>query len=174
MTTDERTARQELIAYLKVKLSTGQPIKLPTVVDEATDHFSRDAAFLRRFAATMLRQVIYEVAVATIGTLRHPVNVRPGRAAVPTSEVAAGVWGRWETQLEHVGDMYVPLLDLTKETGRVAVAERRKRADAEERMASLIERLISPLRRNQTIRGYWKPQEVERLVTALQPATEAA
>ena len=172
MTREEATARQDIRAYVAERLKGQRKVKLPALADAVTDHFQQDANFLRRFAADYLRRAVYDVAIEVIAGRRQPVDVAVSMNRM--TDAAPSVWGRWENQLEHVGDSYVCLLDLTRESGAVAIAERRKRAEGEERMAALIERLITPLKQNQKIRSYWKPQQVQAVAEELQPKDAAA
>ena len=145
--------------------------KLPVIADEVTSHFMGDANFLRRFARSYLRKAVYELGVFLIGERRRGDRVV---STATLQDVAPSVWGRWEHQMEHAGDIYISLLDLTRQTGQVVVAERRARAESEERVATFIERLIAPLTGNQKIRNHWKPLQVDKMAEELQQMDDAA
>lgn len=165
------TVRAEIVAWLRAGLAK-KKVKLPDLVNDATTHFLGDVDFLRRFASEMLRTTIYRVAVEEIAANRGPLDIRLAPASIPN--VAPSIWARWENHLEHAGDSYVPLPELTPELGRLAIAERRARMDSEERAASFVERLIARLSPKQCVRECWTPEQVTALYKGIHGDEAAA
>jgi hypothetical protein len=170
------SVRAEILAWLRPLLAT-KHVKLPAVVTKATKHFLGDPAFLRRFAAEMLRALIQRVAYDAFYHSRGSLDIRLTKVTLP--DVAHSIIERWESSkwqnhYEHAGDTYVALPELTTELGRLAIAERRVRAASEERAALFVERLIARLSPKERVLQCWTPDEVTALYNEINGDEAAA
>ena len=172
MTEAQASIHEEVREWFTAQITGKKAIRLPALAAAAVKHFGRNLDFLRRFADAYLYAVLYEAGLKFLSQHRGPLSL--AFTGGKLGAVAESIWGRWESHLEHAGDQYIPLPELTRSLARVAIAERQARADVEGRMAAFLERLTVPLKRNQRVRDYWQPAQIQEVYDEVNGKKEAA
>jgi len=174
MTSEELNAREEVKNWFTQQIEKARgPVKLPALVKRAVKHFMADGKFLRRFVQDFIYRAFYNLAVDELCQMRGPIDLR--HIPVRLRPLKPSIWARWERHTEYVpGVGHVALLELTRAYGTLAIAERSKRREAEDKAISFLDQLIAPCRGQQKIRDRWKPIEVDALWETLHPKEQVA
>jgi hypothetical protein len=118
----------------------------------------------------LLELTIYDLARHLIGEQRRPLtlDLAPHALANP----APSIWAAWMGHFEHVGNQYIPLPDLTRESLRLAIGERERALAADGRAIEFLRRIGDRLAAHQTVRECWQPEELLALRRAVEGAKE--
>ncbi len=168
--TPKKNARQEVREWFATRLVSG--MELPALVKRAVTHFSKDHNFLKRFAQDFLYRAFYDLAIDELSQTRGPYNIQ--QAPMRLRAVKPSIWDRWEGHLEHAGNQYVSLPELTPTLWLLARGERVQRREAEERAISFGDRLVARCGPRQKVKHCWKPGEVDALWETLHPKEDVA
>ena len=159
--------------WLRDQLDGQDDIQIPELTAKAIAHFKGDTTFMELLVEETLPGTIGDLAYHILSRSRGSA-IRMGDAIVTRDGFDQRVErSRFRDWMEHAGDRHIALLALTKQTGLLAIAERRARADEDYRRAEFIERLIKPLRGKQTIGGKWTEEQIDQIRREVWPEPAA-
>jgi hypothetical protein len=155
--------------WLRDQLDGQDDVQVPELTAKAIAHFKGDIDFM-----TLL---VEETLPGTVGDLAYHILSRARGSAIRMGDSIVTRDGfdqrversRFRDWMEHAGDRHIALLALTKQTGQLAIAERRGRGDEEYRRAAFLERLIKPLRGKQVIGDRWTDEAIDQIRQEIWP-----
>lgn len=136
----------------------------PTISEAMANRLRADAALLEAFWRQALDAIVYvetmSVAASTRSLLRGGFRPALVDDLDVRSQAQVNQWNNW---LEHSGDRYILLLDMTAGDLAVAMTERGKRVAAETRVIALHRALIAGLDDDQRVRDRFTAVDIERI-----------
>lgn len=150
----------------------GEGISASTIADAALAHFLQNAAFMRAFAAEVMRPMFYELTLEVFGETRRqrngPILVVDSLLDPAAFEAAAerlsAKWGGW---LEHANGRHIRLEDMRRVDILSAIAEREQRVARERSVITFLQRIAARLEGEQTVGEVFTAEEIKEIRRAL-------
>ncbi len=176
----EEKLRTAIAHWFAERVKRRKSFKLPDLVNEAVGEFAGQPGFAKEFVQALAYPMFYSIATQQIGSMRalrsgDYVFAR-GLSAEEAAErverrAARPIFERWLHHVEHCGDRYVHLVEMTKMDIRMAKEERGKRVRAEQQMIELLTRLARRLKGDQRVSDRWSLEEIENVAQSIEKAS---
>ena len=155
--------------WVTKKIDGSASFNVSDLVKEAEAVFGGDAPFLKAFAGAAIRtRMVVEIrALAVVGRKAIAVGanafVDPSRLQEAADGVAMGIWGRWDTCYEHIGENYLLILDMKDKDLGEAEAVRYGLAESHLRWARFFRELRPGMKRGKTVRECFAVDQLDKL-----------
>jgi hypothetical protein len=154
--------------WIREQINDQDEISVPALADQAVTHFSNNKAFLQQLALETLPKMLADMVYDVLSRDRGRA-IRLGDTLVTQTGFDRRV-SKFRAWYEHAGrDRTISLLALTRETGKIAADERRRRGDEEHRRARFIEELTQELKDGETVGDRYSDQEIQKLLDEIWP-----
>jgi hypothetical protein len=117
-----------------------------------------------------LNPVLYDLATNAVHGTRQGIFLVVGDEIMRRDEFrrrARGQASRWMGWMEHVGDRFIRLGDMTRRDLLLAAQERRRRADREYKIADLWEKLAAGLAEEQRVGEVYTIDQIQEVAEAI-------
>lgn len=161
------TANAMVLEYLRRQYADVDRVDAPSVADEVRAKFGADQSFVEALANEFFHITIYQIVRNWLTTTRRPTHQRQLAERSPLAVVLTRPSRNWSKFMEHTGNAYVRVMQMTRAELLQAAATRRARASVEVGYANTWERLAERLRRDdERVCDRWSVEEIADVYAA--------
>lgn len=159
--TRSTTASAAVLEFLRKNYGDADRVDAPTLASAARAQFVDDPAFVGSLVSEFFDVTLYQIVRGWLASTRRPSHLSKTAETSPLAIVLTRPSRNWARFMEHTGNAYVRVLQMTRAELLDAAANRRARAAVDAGYANTWERLAARLQRDdERVCDRWTVDEI--------------